>query len=233
MRKVVLAVLAIGSLVAGFSIAIFWLNTTFFSPFKAEPQPKISFLVERGWTISNVSEELGKQGITRNGWVVKALGKLKKKQLGEILSGEYSLSAAMSPKEIVQKFINKELVYHDLVVPEGTTLDQIKELMIKTTVVTANDAERALNDRAILTKLKIPSTTLEGYLFPNTYRFSRPDTAEMMVMAMYREGEKRKTREAEDQARALGMTWHQSLRRNPVITIHKREKKSLLFFTIV
>jgi len=183
----------------------------FFGPYKTEVQPKVSFLVERGWSVSTVSEELAKQGITRNTWVIKALGKLKKKKLPEILSGEYSLSANMSPREILQKFIDKELVYHDLVLPEGLTVQQIKELMVKTTVVTANDAERALNDKALLSKLKIPSTTLEGYLYPNTYRFSRPDTAEMMVMAMYREGEKKRSKEAEDQAKALGMTWHQIL----------------------
>ena len=208
-RKIVLAGLTLGSLAAGFFIAIVWLNSIFFGPFKSGPQPKVPFLVERGWSVSTVSEELFKQGITRNTWVVKALGKLKK--LPEILSGEYLLSSDMTPREVLQKFINKELVYHDLVLPEGLNIQQIKELMVKTTVVTANDAERALNDKSLLSKLKIPSTTLEGYLFPNTYRFSRPDTAEMFVMAMYREGEKRKTKEADDQARAIGMTWHQIL----------------------
>jgi len=210
-RKLFIAGLILSSLAAGFFLAFFWLNSTFFGPFKDAPQPKVAFLVERGWSISTVSEELYKQGITRNAWVIKALGKLKKKSLSEILSGEYLLSSDMSPKEVLQKFINKELVYHDLVLPEGFTLQQAKELMTKTTVVTANDAERALNDKALLTKLKISSQNLEGYLFPNTYRFSRPDTAEIMVMAMVREGEKRKGKDAEDQARALGMTWHQIL----------------------
>lgn len=210
-RKIVLAALTLGALVGGFSTALFWLNLTFFEPYKAGSQPQVSFLVERGWSISTISEELYKQGITRNTWVIKALGKLKRKNLSGILSGEYSLSPSMSPKEILQKFLNKELVWHDLVLPEGVTLKQIKELMIKTTVVTANDAERALNDKAILNKFKIPSTTLEGYLFPSTYKFSRPDTAEIMVTAMLREGEKYRTSEAENQARALGLTWHQIL----------------------
>jgi UPF0755 protein len=210
-RKLILAVLVLGSLIGGFLSALFWLNSIFFSPFKPGSEPGVPFLVERGWSVGVVSEELGKQGITRNTWVIKVLARLKRKQLPEILSGEYSLSPSMSPREILQKFINKDLVYHSLTIPEGSTLKQIRDLMVRTTIVSANDAERALNDRALYSQLRIPASTLEGYLYPETYRFSRPDTAEMMVQAMIKEGEKRKTKERDERARALGLSWHQVL----------------------
>jgi len=207
---ILVTLLTIGSLAIGSGTALWWLNHEFFKPYNPG-EPERPFIVERGWAIQNVSEELSKQGFTRNGWVIKILGKIKRDKLKVIRSGEYSLSAGMSPKEILQRFIDEEVVYHSMTVPEGFTLAQIRELMVKTTLANEGDVDRALKDRNLLSQLKINSSTFEGYLFPETYKFSRPDNAEIMITTMVKEGEKRKSQELETRARALGYTWHQIL----------------------
>jgi UPF0755 protein len=199
------------SLGIGFGGALWWLNGQFFRPYKSGEQPPTAFIVERGWGVSTVADELAKRGITRNAWALKILAKLKKEKLKEIHSGEYSLSAGMSVKEILQKFIDQEIVYHSLTIPEGANLELVRTLMEKTTIVSASEVERALRDRNLLNTLGIQSSSFEGYLFPETYRFSRPDTAEAMITRMVKEGEKRKTPEMVERARLLGFTWHQLL----------------------
>lgn len=199
------------SLGIGFGGALWWLQGQFFKPYKPGESSKVAFIIERGWGVSNVADELAKREITRNAWALKVLAKLKKGKIKEIHSGEYSLSAGMSVKEILQKFINQEIVYHMMTIPEGANLELVRSLMEKTTIVSASEVERALRDRNLMNTLGVQSSSFEGYLFPETYRFSRPDSAESMITKMVKEGQKRKTPEMEERARQLGFTWHQLL----------------------
>jgi len=199
------------SLVFGFGGAIWWLNGQFFRPYNAADTAKQPFIVEKGWGLSTIADELEKRGITRNAWALKVLGKVKKDKVKDIRSGEYLLGSGMSPKEILQKFTSQEIVYHTFTIPEGMVASQVQLLMEKTTIVTAAEVDRSLRDISLLSKLNIPASSFEGYLFPETYKFTRPDTAETMITAMVEEGRKRKTQEMDDRSRLLGMSWHQLL----------------------
>lgn len=211
LRGLATLILSVGSLCFGFVAALWWLNLQFFRPLNSAVTETTPFIVERGWGLSTIGDELAKREITRNSWAIKVLGKIKKEQTKEIRSGEYAFSPGMSPKAILQALIKQEIVYHPLTIPEGFTVEQVRALMERTTIVTASDVDRALRDRNLLSQLKIPGASFEGYLFPETYKFTRPDNAAFMLTNMVKEGEKRKTHDMEEEARALGYTWHQVL----------------------
>lgn len=200
-------------LLLGVGLTYTWFNQNFFAPLTPGVRESSPFLVERGWSLKTVCHALETQGFVRNWWATYFLAKLQGKKLVEneqskVKSGEYALSPGMSPKEILGKFINEDIVYHDLIIPEGTTLKEIATLMAKTTLASQADAWTALNNQALISKLGIPGTTLEGYLFPDTYKFSRPDNAETIVSRLVEEHQKRITSNRTYLARAyeLGFT---------------------------
>ncbi len=78
---------------------------------------------------------------------------------------------------------------HTLTVPEGYALATIEPLIARTLGVPEDSVAAAVRDTAILRRLDIPTPTLEGYLFPDTYQFPDGATARDVVAEMVRQFE--------------------------------------------
>jgi UPF0755 protein len=76
-------------------------------------------------------------------------------------------------------------------IPEGFTLAQIENLLITKAELSGDSVAAALTDTAVLHRLDVPTPTLEGYLFPDTYFFPPGTTARSAVGAMVRRFEQR------------------------------------------
>ena len=76
-----------------------------------------------------------------------------------------------------------------LTVPEGYALSTIEPLIARTLGVPEDSVAVAVRDTAILRRLDIPTPTLEGYLFPDTYQFPDGATARDVVAEMVRQFE--------------------------------------------
>jgi UPF0755 protein len=74
-----------------------------------------------------------------------------------------------------------------ITVPEGYSLQQIVPLLARTLGVPVDSVQAAVRDTALLARLDIPSPTLEGYLFPDTYAFPAGTSARLAVGEMVRE----------------------------------------------
>ena len=206
-----LAALALGC-ICTYLILYFYLIRPY-SPSNTETKP---FLIERNWSLGKICDSLKAEGFIRSSTGFWLLTKLKKDLLVEnnklkIRSGEYLFSPSMTPTEIMMKLARGDILYHELMIPEGSTVNSIAELMEKTTLVTAEEARVALTNRALTIELQIPANSLEGYLFPDTYKFSRPDSAELIVKTLVENGENKRTPEMLDRAVALGMSYHEIL----------------------
>lgn len=77
-------------------------------------------------------------------------------------------------------------IVHVVVVPEGFSLAQIEPLIESKLGQPADSVDAAVRDTALLHQLDIPTPTLEGYLFPDTYVFADHTTARAAVDAMVR-----------------------------------------------
>ena len=61
-------------------------------------------------------------------------------------AGEYLLSAAMTPREILTTMVKGEVKLHKLTVPEGYTIDQIAELVLQAGFGTQEAFRKAATD---------------------------------------------------------------------------------------
>ena len=90
----------------------------------------------------------------------------------KIRAGQYPLSSSMTPRQVLDKLVEGVPVEEVAVtIPEGKNLLQVAELLEGAGVTTAADAEKAARDPALAKQLGLPGDSLEGYLFPDTYRF--------------------------------------------------------------
>ena len=75
---------------------------------------------------------------------------------------------------------------HVVTIPEGVSIGQIGPLLVSKLGAPADSVDVALRDTMLLHQLDVPTPTLEGYLFPDTYTFSDGATARVAVETMVR-----------------------------------------------
>ena len=153
-----------------------------------------------GSSVTGIGEKLEASGIIKNAKVFKYYVKLKNE--GGFMAGDYELSPSMDIPEIVSRLKTGKVLQQasfKLTIPEGKQLKEIAHIMAKVINKPDDEVFNTLNDKAFIKTLmaKYPNLLtndimnpnvkypLEGYLFPATYAFYKPNpTVEEMVTAM-------------------------------------------------
>ena len=99
-------------------------------------------------------------------------------------AGEYLLSAAMPPRQILEIMVKGAVNLHKFTVPEGYSIAQIAVLVENARFGSKTDFIETATDAALVIKHGIEASTLEGYLFPDTYFFPRDVTMNKIISTM-------------------------------------------------
>ncbi|RME49777.1 MAG: endolytic transglycosylase MltG [Deltaproteobacteria bacterium] len=122
-------------------------------------------------------------------------------------AGEYELSAALSPEEILEILTSGGVVQRSLLIPPGFNRYQIAALFERVGLASREAFERIVTDRTWLSQFGLED--VEGYLFPDTYSFTRDTTPEDLLTRMVRNFFDNFTPSMEARARALGLSRHE------------------------
>lgn len=163
--RVLLALLAAASL-AGASLAggLFYLT----SPADRTATTRI-FVVAPGSTLGQVARELEAEGVLRSHRVLTFLGRLREVDR-RLRAGEYELSPAMSPFEILALFAEGRVKTYEVVLPEGVTAAEIARRLAAQGLTDPAQFLAFVRDPGSAEALGVQGPGLEGYLFPETYR---------------------------------------------------------------
>ena len=126
-----------------------------------------------------------------------------------IKAGEYRVSAAMPPAEILDRLLSGDVVLYRVTFPEGYSLYQVAERVDRTGLASKSAFIAAATDKTLAGKLGIPAETLEGYLFPETYYFPASATPTEMAAVMVSRFNTIFTGAWEARARQLNFSIHQ------------------------
>lgn len=99
-------------------------------------------------------------------------------------AGEYRFTSPAKPEQIVQRLMRGDVFYISVTVPEGLTTRETVEHIAGEGLGQLKELENALLQTAWIRDLDPGARSLEGYLFPETYRFSRKVTSDEIVKAM-------------------------------------------------
>jgi UPF0755 protein len=177
------------------------------TPASSEPA-EVAVEVPVGMSVTSLSELLHGQGLVRSAgkfrWLVRFKGAAR-----QIKAGEYQLSTGLRPGELLNKITRGEVRLHQITFPEGYTLKQIAELLEASKLVNAENFIAAATDPPFVRSLGIEATSLEGYLFPDTYLFARGLPVETVLRSFVTMFNQHFGPVQEEQARKLGFTRHQ------------------------
>jgi len=101
-------------------------------------------------------------------------------------AGEYEFSPSMSPLVIIGMLKDGKVKKYIVTVPEGYTIRQIAALLQGKGLGDKEAFITRAMDRGLAKKLGLPGPTLEGYLFPDTYRLQKGMSPAEIIEVMVR-----------------------------------------------
>ncbi len=168
------------------------------APVDSKSDGSIEFVLEKGWGVNKIADELEKNNLIKNAFVLKVYIKLN--DTPSFQAGTYLLSKSMSADEIIGSLTTGTNVVENSVkvtFVEGKYFPYyIKKIsenfeFSEEEIMTKVNSEEFLNkvikkywfiEEDILNKdIYYP---LEGYLFPDTYEFKKDATIEEIILKM-------------------------------------------------
>ena len=136
-----------------------------------------------GWSTRHIAQTLQREGIIRSApaflLVHYAMGQ------GSLKAGEYKFDVPATALQVRDRVLRGDVFARTVVVPEGYNLYDIAAVVEQAGLGTAADfVAVAKNDLSLLRDIDPQAQSLEGYLFPDTYQFTRIDTAHEIAAAM-------------------------------------------------
>lgn len=103
-------------------------------------------------------------------------------------AGEYLFDKTASTVEVHDRLARGDVYVHTVVVPEGFNMFEIAQAIQQAGLGRSEDFLKvAGSDTALISDLAPDAKSLEGYLFPNTYEFTRTQSMEEMAAAMVKQ----------------------------------------------
>jgi UPF0755 protein len=135
----------------------------------------VTFSVEEGASFGRVAGDLEEAGLIRSSRVFSLWARFKG-QDRSIRSGEYELRRGVSAAGTLEALVSGSILTHAVTLPEGLTRARTVEILAEALELDqavldslTRDPGAALRDRLGLAA----EVTLEGYLYPETYRFAK------------------------------------------------------------
>jgi len=165
-----------------------FMRSSFLSPLDPNNTEVVLVEVQPDKSFREICTLLEEKGVIRHWWSVEILARLKKNDRN-ISAGEYEVSASMDPRTVLAKLASGEVFKRKITVREGSSVWEIGTLVDQAGLMSQQEFDNAIADPRLLAEAGIAAPSFEGYMFPETYYFSRPLNARAIIWRMLEEGE--------------------------------------------
>jgi UPF0755 protein len=136
----------------------------------------------RGTTTQGMAEELERKGVIRGAWQFLLIRALQRQ--ATLQAGEYQFTHAASAWEVFNRVRSGDVFLYRLAVPEGYNIFEIADAIEQGGIISREDFLRSARDPSLIQDLAPAATSLEGYLFPDTYLYPRGMSASELTRRM-------------------------------------------------
>ena len=184
----------------------------------AGDDPKaIVFTIEPGESVTQIASRLQSEGLVRDAQLFRLYLRYSKLDSG-VEAGQFTLKKTMTIPQIAQALQSgKRGDELTLTIPEGRRIEEVVALVAQQTPISATtflsltrDARPWAAQYPFLAELP-PGASLEGYLFPDTYRLPKDVTAADAVARMLANFDRRVTPAMRDKLAAQKRTLFQAV----------------------
>lgn len=140
-------------------------------------------LLKSGLTTHKIAAELKGAGVIRSERAFLIWHYLHRKR--SLKAGEYLFERPANLKDIHERLARGDIYTHTVVVPEGFTMFDIADAIEHSGLGSRDDFLKvARSETDLIHDVDPQATSLEGYLFPDTYEFTRTQSMRDIAMVM-------------------------------------------------
>ncbi len=162
----------------------------------ASPNGEKFVLLRPGWSTRHIANELKNAGVIRDSNALLLWHFLVRPK--SLKAGEYKFDQAATAVQVHDRLVRGDVYKHTVVIPEGFNMFDVANAIDAAGLGRREDfLQIARTDLALVSDIDPAARSLEGYLFPDTYQFTRTQTLGDIAAVM--------VRRFRQEARALGM----------------------------
>jgi len=144
------------------------------------------FQVDKGQPVSSIAVSLEKRGLVGNRIVFRLAYRLFYGRQS-LKAGEYAFPGPVTMKDILDALTKGKTYLHPVTIPEGLTGEEIGREFETQGLLPFQEFKDAFSDRELVVGWDPLAWNAEGYLFPETYHFSRATAGREIVERMTRQ----------------------------------------------
>ena len=149
----------------------------------ATPPANASLLLHSGYSSRRIASELKRAGVIRSELAFRLWHAIHPKP--SLKAGEYRFQRAATLPQVYERIARGDIYFHLVTIPEGYTMFDIAKAVEDAGLGSGADfLHVAETQTQLISDLAPDAKSLEGYLFPNTYQFTRTQSLEEMAASM-------------------------------------------------
>ncbi len=127
---------------------------------------------------------LSKVGVVSDGEMLYQY--LKREKLGpKIKAGEYEFRGELTAAQVVAKIVEGQVKVYRFTIPEGLRADEILPLVAQSPLkLNLERLQQLASNKDFILKAGVPTDRIEGFLYPDTYTFTKGATEEAVLRKM-------------------------------------------------
>jgi UPF0755 protein len=154
--------------------------------------------IPSGTPTSRIARQLQQQGIVRSRWAFLGLCALRGRTLE---AGEYRFQGPLRMNQVWWRLRHGDVYTISVTIPEGSNIFDIGQRLQDAGLVSKQDfVAAAQQDTALIASLDASDPSVEGYLFPDTYKLEPGSSPQAIIAAM--------VRQFRQEAAKIGLTSH-------------------------
>ena len=162
-------------------VVALWLAWALLLP--EQPSEAKFLMLKPGWSTKHIATELQANGVIHS-WRAFLLYHYVAKPK-TLKAGEYKFDSAESALQVHARLMRGDVYVHSVTIPEGFNMFDIASAIDAAGLGSKQEfLDQAQKQTALIRDLDPEAKSLEGYLFPDTYGFTRTQTTEDIVAAM-------------------------------------------------
>jgi UPF0755 protein len=152
----------------------------------AEPgADPVTVTVPAGASFRSVTDTLAARGLVSSPRLFNLYARIKGADRG-VRAGSYAFRPGSSWAILLDDLVTGRVITVAVTIPEGFTLTQMAPRLTGITGESAETILARMQEDSVHIRMELPGPGLEGYLFPDTYRFAEGSPVDRVLDAMVR-----------------------------------------------
>lgn len=169
--------------------------------------PGVRVVIPAGSNFSTAVDSLSRAGVIGSPRLFKLYASARNRDRS-LKAGTYAFERDASWNDVLDALTRGKGLVHNVTIPEGFALASIAKVLGRAIAVPPESVLAAAGDSALRRRLDVPTPSLEGYLFPDTYAFAEGTSPREAVGVLVARFEQVWKPEWDARLQALAMSRH-------------------------